>query len=123
MRQSVLDADERTQAGADENILALLAQTSAESIISGELADTDKQGLRLLLAQMDAMSSRIRQVLAEDIKPPCTSQPGSPASRQTTPAFNKLGQAQDEKLEASEPVTEPTPPSTVDQAEGSMDVD
>ncbi|PHH67720.1 hypothetical protein CDD80_586 [Ophiocordyceps camponoti-rufipedis] len=82
---------------ADDNVLALMAKANADNLAAARLGPSDRQGLRALLAQTDAMAARIRSLL--DAPPPTT------------------------KPDAAAPVAEPTPPSTVDHAEGSMDLD
>lgn len=110
-----------TQSAADQSVLSLMAKGNADNIASGQLTRDDKQSLRATLAQMEAMSARIREVLGDD-KP----SPETPAM--TADAHTPVSESSDinepsEKLESIAPVTEPTPPSTVDHAEGSMDLD
>jgi hypothetical protein len=120
------------QAGADESVLKLIAQTNADNLAFGQLRDDDKQGLRALAAQMDAMSSRIRQVLGGESEAPkvqeetpVLSQPAVAVPAKESTPFSDTHGAEHvcEKPEASAPVTEPTPPSTIDHGEGTMDVD
>ncbi|GJN77519.1 hypothetical protein PLIIFM63780_001010 [Purpureocillium lilacinum] len=105
----------------DQSVLSLMAKANADNIASGNLTDDDKQGLRATLAQMEAMSARIRQVLGDD-KPLHDNAAGAADAR--TPVSEPPGiHESSEKLEQLPPVTEPTPPSTIDHAEGSMDLD
>lgn len=92
--------------------MSLIAQGNAESIARDQLADTDKQSLRALLAQMDVMSSNIRNILGEQHKP--TPERG---------AFIKEDGNDTDKMDVEPLVTEPTPPSTIDHAESAMDFD
>ncbi|KAG6257778.1 hypothetical protein E4U23_000020 [Claviceps purpurea] len=138
---------------ADQNVLTLMAQSNADNIALNKLTDADRLGLRAMLTQMDAMSSRIRQVLGgaqhgtnnnEAIAIDAASAgkgrgkgPADMVAAPRTPALTEV------KAEGSSPVmempgvsgvcranmdtpplvTEPTPPSTVDHAEGPMDLD
>lgn len=85
-----------------------MAKANADNIAAGRLTDEDRLGLRALLTQMDAMSTRVRHLLGEDA--PCPRVAAAP-----------LGQGK--LVTAPPPVTEPTPPSTIDHAEGAMDLD
>ncbi|PNY26867.1 Uncharacterized protein TCAP_03203 [Tolypocladium capitatum] len=108
-------------AAADQSVLSLIAKGNADNIASGQLTRDDKQSLRATLTQMEAMSVRIREVLGDD-KP----SPETPAmmAHAHTPVSESSGITESsEKLKSTAPVTEPTPPSTVDHAEGSMDLD
>lgn len=100
-----------------------MAKGNADNIASGELTATDRLGLRAMLAQMDAMSTRIRQVLAEDSSTPAPQPIKAEASSPVTESTTGLNDPRAEKLDPSVPVTEPTPPSTVDHGEGTMDLD
>ncbi|OAA43092.1 Essential subunit of the histone deacetylase Rpd3S complex [Metarhizium rileyi] len=107
----------------DDSMLALMAKGNAENFVSGQLTPNDRLGLRAMLAQMDAMSTRIRQVLAVD-SATCASQPiKAEASSPVTELTTGLNDPRADKLDASMPVTGPTPPSTVDHGEGTMDLD
>lgn len=97
-----------------------MAKSNADNVAVGRLTRDDRQGLRALLAQVDAMGVRIRQVLGED-KPAPERPPVSADAR--TPVSEPPGANESGKLEPMAPVAEPTPPSTVDHAEGSMDLD
>lgn len=112
------------QSVADDNMLSLMARGNADSIASGQLTAGDRLGLRAVLAQMDAMSSRIRQVLAEDTSTPppqpIKAEVSSPVTKESTPGFDD---PRADKVDLSVLVTEPTPPSTVDHGEGAMDLD
>lgn len=134
----------------DQNVLSLMAQSNADNIVLNKLTEADRLGLRAMLTQMDAMSSRIRQVLGgvqhgtnnnEAIAIDTASVgegrgkgPADIVAAPRTPALTEV------KAEGSSPVvemadvsrantdtpplvTEPTPPSTVDHAEGPMDLD
>ncbi|KAK2050787.1 PHD-finger domain-containing protein [Colletotrichum somersetense] len=64
--QPTTKLDDLTQAllsTADPAILSLMARGSAENFASGHINAADKQSLRAMLAQMDAMSNRIRSLL------------------------------------------------------------
>ncbi|EGR52282.1 uncharacterized protein TRIREDRAFT_21215 [Trichoderma reesei QM6a] len=108
---------------ADDNVLALMARGDADNIASGNLVQNDRMSLRAMLAQMDAMGDRIRHLLGDEA-PPAASMPkaadtGSPAVTDTSGVDTFLP----EKAEPSAPVAEPTPPSTVDHGEGTMELD
>jgi hypothetical protein len=111
------------QSAADDNVLALMARGDADNIASGNLVQNDRMSLRAMLAQMDAMGDRIRHLLGDEA-PPAASMPkaadtGSPAVTDTSGVDTFLP----EKAEPSAPVAEPTPPSTVDHGEGTMELD
>lgn len=100
------------QTSADQSIISLIAQGNADSIARKRLAETDRQSLRALLAQMDAVSANIRSILS-DQEQLATDRDHS------TGSSSKDADAMD-----TDPlVTEPTPPSTIDHAEGAMDFD
>ncbi len=122
---------------ADENVLRLMARGNADNIALGQLADNDKLSLRAMLAQMDAMTSRIRQVLGDD-KPPtqqCVSSMPTPDPTAMTPppADDSRGVLRSspivpKKEEDTAPamttmaaLREPTPPLTIDGS--TMDLD
>lgn len=127
---------------ADENVLSLMARGNADNIALGQLTDSDKQSLRAMLAQMDAMSSRIRQVLG-DSKPHHVSSMPTPDPTAATPPPSLMGDTMtlQHAAVASSPVapkkeedlvaatttmatlTEPTPPLTIDTVDGTMDLD
>lgn len=102
-----------------------MAKNNADNIAQGQLTDDDKVGLRALLAQMDAMSARIREALGE--APPSNvtaTRLGQDTAVLDVPSPQDSAIAEpDEKETGALPVTEPTPPSTIDHAEGSMDLD
>ncbi|KAH6998516.1 hypothetical protein BKA56DRAFT_608056 [Ilyonectria sp. MPI-CAGE-AT-0026] len=110
---------------ADPSVLALMAKNNVDNIAQGQLTDDDKVGLRALLAQMDAMSARIREALGE--APPSNvtaTRLGQDTAVLDVPSPQDSAIAEpDEKETGALPVTEPTPPSTIDHAEGSMDLD
>jgi hypothetical protein len=94
-----------------------MAKNSANNIATGLLTDGDKVGLRALLAQMDAMSARIRDVLGE-----------APRMLERDNEMSNILSPEESVIDTTgkmtpTPVTEPTPPSTFDHAEGSMDLD
>ncbi|KAL7923850.1 hypothetical protein ACQKWADRAFT_311650 [Trichoderma austrokoningii] len=101
---------------ADDNVLALMAKASADNIASGHLVQEDKMGLRAMLAQMNAMGDRIRHLLGDEAPLP-TNDRGSPVT--DTSDVDTFP----EKSEPLAPVTEPTPPSTVDHGEVTMELD
>lgn len=96
------------QTSADPSILSLIAKGNAESIARDRLVETDRQSLRALLAQMEAMSASIRTILGANEQPVITT---------------KTESKDVEAMDADPLVTEPTPPSTIDHAEGAMDYD
>ncbi|PTB43233.1 hypothetical protein M441DRAFT_135381 [Trichoderma asperellum CBS 433.97] len=107
---------------ADDNVLALMAKANADNIASGHLVQADKMGLRAMLAQMNAMGDRIRHLLGDEAPPPTsvthkTNDRGSPVT--DTSDVDTFP----EKTEPLAPVTEPTPPSTVDHGEVTMELD
>ncbi|RDA92368.1 hypothetical protein CP533_4409 [Ophiocordyceps camponoti-saundersi (nom. inval.)] len=98
---------------ADDNVLALMAKTNAATLSKGPLSPSDRRGLGALLAQMEAMSTRIRSMLDEKPSPSSSSSP----SAATAPTGAGV-------VHTAQPLAEPTPPSTVDHAEGSsMDLE
>lgn len=142
------DIDQLTSAllsSADENVVALMARSSADNLAAGNLTDDDKVGLRAMLAQMDAMGSRIRQMLGDKPQSPSTNThththtntntnttptpiPGAatpPAEAEPStisPERRKKRNNDTEQDPNALLVTEPTPPSTVDH-EGAMELD
>ncbi|KAM3454477.1 hypothetical protein MY3296_002934 [Beauveria thailandica] len=124
---------------ADENMLHLMARGNADNFALGQLTDSDKLSLRAMLAQMDAMSSRIRQVLGDTKPPPqqhissmptpdhtaAATPPAPPpdhnhamAPRSSSPIAPK--EEEDTAMTTMAMLSEPTPPLTV---EGNMDLD
>ncbi|KAI9166856.1 hypothetical protein HJFPF1_02971 [Paramyrothecium foliicola] len=125
LRQSRAEGIDQLQsalmAAADDNVLAMMARANADNFATEKLTDNDKLGLRTMLAQMEAMSARIRQVLGEDAPP---SSPPDLIIQGTTPISEPPGDIDTpEKVNHLAPMTEPTPPSTFDQADGSMELD
>ncbi|KHN95091.1 Essential subunit of the histone deacetylase Rpd3S complex [Metarhizium album ARSEF 1941] len=110
-------------ASADDNMLALMAKGNAANFASGRLTAADRLGLRAMLAQMDAMSARVRKVLAGDTCTPAPQPIKAEASSPVTESTMGLNDPRAEKMDPCMPVTEPTPPSTVDHGEGTMDLD
>ncbi|KAH7329186.1 hypothetical protein B0I35DRAFT_38276 [Stachybotrys elegans] len=112
----------------DPGVLSLMAKANATNLATGILTDSDRLGLRVMLLQMDAMSSRIRFLLGDEQKAPTSP---DMIIQGTTPISEPAGDAEGlEKVEPMvlPPATEPTPPSTIDQAEvdiaeSSMDLD
>ena len=98
-----------------------MTKTDASNISTGHLTDNDKLSLRALLTQMDAMGSRIRQLLGEP--------DGVSASMLKEDVIPSILSPQDSAIAepldkvTALPVTEPTPPSTIDHAEGAMELD
>ena len=108
-------------------MLSLMARANADNVaFHGQLTDDDRLGLRATLAQMDAMSSRIRQVLGDD---DVAATPAPPTIKAEAEASSPFAGAESlhglvaHKADVVPVVTEPTPPSTVDHADGSMDLD
>ncbi|KAM0255566.1 hypothetical protein ACHAQJ_005637 [Trichoderma viride] len=107
---------------ADDNVLALMARGNADNIASGHLVQEDKMGLRAMLAQINAMGDRIRHLLGDEAPPPTS------VIHKTTDRGSPVTDTSDvdtfpEKTEPMAPVTEPTPPSTVDHGEVTMELD
>lgn len=109
------------QDAADPNVLALMTKTDAGNIATGHLTDSDKLSLRVLLAQMDAMGSRIRHLLGEPDTTTMLDQEHEIPSI-LSPQDSAIAEPLD-KVAVPPPVTEPTPPSTIDHAEGAMELD
>lgn len=111
------------QNAADPSVLSLMAKTDAANVATGHLTDNDKHSLRALLTQMDAMGARIRHLLGE---PTSATAIATMLDQDAIPSIlSPQDSAIAEPLDkvAAPPVTEPTPPSTIDHAEGSMDLD
>ncbi|KAL2874124.1 hypothetical protein SGCOL_010712 [Colletotrichum sp. CLE4] len=69
--QPTTKLDELTEAlltNAEPAMLSLMARGSVNNFASGDLNVTDKQSLRAMLAQMEAMTGRIRGLLGDDQK-------------------------------------------------------
>ncbi|PCD37821.1 hypothetical protein AU210_006317 [Fusarium oxysporum f. sp. radicis-cucumerinum] len=108
---------------ADASVLSLMAKADASNLSTGHLTESDKFSLRVLLNQMDSMGARIRHLLGEP-------EPvGISATMQDQDVIPSILSPQDSAIAepldkvTAHPVTEPTPPSTIDHAEGSMDLD
>lgn len=97
-----------------------MAKTNADNIEMGKLTDDDRLGLRAMMLQMDAISARIRKTLGEDSASAASAlaSPGATSIAEDTPVSSPR-----DKLQAVAPITEPTPPSTIGQGEGAMDLD
>jgi hypothetical protein len=112
---------------ADPSVLSLMAKTDAANVATGHLTDNDKLSLRALLTQMDTMGARIRHLLGEPIGATATAT--ATATMLDQDAIPSILSPQDSAIAepfdkiTAPPVTEPTPPSTIDHAEGSMDLD
>jgi hypothetical protein len=102
-------------------MLSLITKTDASNVSAGHLTENDKRSLRALLAQMDTIGGHIRQLLGEPggISAPMLDEDVIPSI--LSPQDSAIAEPLD-KVTAL-PVTEPTPPSTFDHAEGSMDLD
>jgi hypothetical protein len=109
------------QNAADPSILSLMAKTDAANVATGHLTDNDKLSLRALLTQMDTMGARIRHLLGEPTGATATMLDHDAIPSILSPQDSAIAEPLD-KVTAP-PVTEPTPPSTIDHAEGSMDLD
>jgi hypothetical protein len=107
-----------TKASAEPNVISLIAQGDADNIARDQLATRDKVSLRALLAQMEAMSGKIREALGEEAAPSLPSTFGG----QGPPSTIADSKGTVDKMDPEPPVTEPTPPSTIDH-EGAMDFD
>ncbi|KAF4335117.1 essential subunit of the histone deacetylase rpd3s complex [Fusarium beomiforme] len=108
---------------AEPSVLSLMAQTDASNISAGNLTDSDKLSLRALLTQMDSMGTRIRHLLGE---PEPVGVTAAMLDQDVIPSIlSPQDSAIAEPLDkvTAPPVTEPTPPSTIDHAEVSMDLD
>ncbi|KAM5351521.1 hypothetical protein ACJ41O_004244 [Fusarium nematophilum] len=108
---------------ADPTVLTLMARTNAGNIGTGHLTDGDKLSLRALLTQMDAMGARIRCLLGEEPSGVTAAMLGQEDVIPSilSPQDSAIAEPLD-KVTAP-PVTEPTPPSTIDHAEGAMELD
>ncbi|KAK0389472.1 hypothetical protein NLU13_3047 [Sarocladium strictum] len=104
----------------DPNVLALMAKTNADNIEFGKLSEDDRLGLRTMMLQMDAISARIRQTLGEDSKSAASAlaSPGATSVAEVTPMSSPR-----EKMQTILPINEPTPPPTIEQGDGSMELD
>ena len=104
-----------------------MAQANADNLATpAALQDLDKQGLRAMLAQMDAMRSRIRSMLGEDTQMSTTTAVTTSIENKENTSISTPESVYipPHKVDnPTDPVTEPTPPSTVDQAEGAMELD
>lgn len=98
-----------------------MAQGNADNIASGNLTASEKLSLQAILAQMESVSARIRQKLGEDTQTPST--PALAVQGSTPVSQAAVEEEVPVKMEPLAPAAEPTPPSTVYQAEGSMDLD
>lgn len=98
-----------------------MTKTDASNISTGSLTDNDKRSLRALLTQMDAMGSCIRRLLGEPDGMSATMLNEDVIPSILSPQDSAIAEPLD-KVTAL-PVTEPTPPSTIDHGEGSMDLD
>ncbi|KAF4984024.1 hypothetical protein FZEAL_682 [Fusarium zealandicum] len=107
---------------ADPSVLALMAKTDAGNIATGNLTGGDKLSLRALLSQMDAMGARIRQLLGEPSSVTAAMLDQDVIPNILSPGDSAMAEPLD-KVTALPPVTEPTPPSTIDHAEGAMELD
>ncbi|KAI5465776.1 hypothetical protein BGZ63DRAFT_349263 [Mariannaea sp. PMI_226] len=108
---------------ADPNVVTLMAKNSADNFATGSLTDNDKIGLRALLAQMDAMSARVREILGE--APPSTI---TAAMFERGTELPNILSPEESVIEATGKMTptsvrEPTSPATADHLEGPMDLD
>lgn len=117
-RPSRRELTDTLQQNADPGVLTLMAQhNAANKVGAGKLTDCDRIGLRALLAQMDAMSARIRDALGE-----------APRMLERDNDMPNILSPEESVVDTTgkmtpTPVTEPTPPSTIDHAEGTMDLD
>jgi hypothetical protein len=94
---------------ADPSVLSLMAKTDASNIITGYLTDTDKLGLRTLLAQINLTEGRIRHLLGEPISVPATT-----VDKDVIP-----GIASPKDSAIAEPLVQATSPSsTIEDSEG-----
>ncbi|KAL6698732.1 hypothetical protein J3F84DRAFT_233181 [Trichoderma pleuroticola] len=106
---------------ADDSVLALIAKGNADNIASGHLVQDDRMSLRAMLAQMNAMGDRIRHLLGDEAPPTAVTHKATDAGSPITDASGV--DTFPEKTEPNAPITEPTPPSTVDHGEGTMELD
>ncbi|KAM0559593.1 hypothetical protein ACHAPJ_004117 [Fusarium lateritium] len=107
---------------ADPSVLSLMAKTDAGNITTGHLTENDKLSLRTLLTQMDTMGARIRHLLGEPAGVTAAMLDQDVIPSILSPQDSAIAEPLD-KVTAPLPVTEPTPPSTIDHAEGSMELD
>ncbi|KAF5655431.1 essential subunit of the histone deacetylase rpd3s complex [Fusarium heterosporum] len=105
---------------ADPSVLSLMTKTDAANLATGHLTDNDKLSLRALLTQMDSMGARIRHILGEPVGVTATMLDQDVIPSILSPQDSAIAEPLDK---VSAPVTEPTPPSTIDHAEGSMELD
>ncbi|RDA87686.1 hypothetical protein CP532_3819 [Ophiocordyceps camponoti-leonardi (nom. inval.)] len=105
---------------ADDNVVSLMAKTNADNVAKGRLSASDKKGLGALLAQMEAMGQKIRSMLDEGEEKPCSASAGGGGGGGGGRGREGAG---DGIVPLPQPLAEPTPPSTVDHAEGSMDLE
>ncbi|KLP09898.1 uncharacterized protein Y057_6389 [Fusarium fujikuroi] len=108
---------------ADAGVLSLMAKADASNLSTGHLTESDKLSLRVLLNQMDSMGARIRHLLGEPepVNISATMQDQDVIPSILSPQDSAITEPLDKVM--THPVTEPTPPSTIDHAEGSMDLD
>ncbi|CVK92743.1 hypothetical protein FPRO06_02668 [Fusarium proliferatum] len=108
---------------ADAGVLSLMAKADASNLSTGHLTESDKLSLRVLLNQMDSMGARIRHLLGEPepVNISATMQDQDVIPSILSPQDSAIAEPLDKVM--THPVTEPTPPSTIDHAEGSMDLD
>ncbi|KAF4996880.1 hypothetical protein FGRMN_4201 [Fusarium graminum] len=105
---------------ADPSVLSLMTKTDAANLATGHLTDNDKLSLRALLTQMDTMGARIRHLLGEPVGVTATMLDQDVIPSILSPQDSAIAEPLDK---VSAPITEPTPPSTIDHAEGSMELD
>jgi hypothetical protein len=108
-----------SQASAEPNVISLIAQGNADNISRSNLIGSDEISLRALLAQMETMSSSIRQLLGEKA---CSPAHVALLNREAASSFED-SKSSTIKMDVEQLVTEPTPPSTIDHVDAAMDYD
>lgn len=103
-------------------MLSLMAKGNVQNYSRRKLEATDKASLRAMLAQVDALGSTIRELLGGDAEVPVPSAITPRGTETPEPVLPEHKEANG-KMDQDGPVTEPTPPSTIDNIDGPMDFD
>jgi hypothetical protein len=106
-------------ASAEPNVISLIAQGNADNTSRSNLVGSDEISLRALLAQMETMSSSIRQLLGEKA---CSPAHVTLMNQEAGSSFED-SKSSTIKMDTEQLVTEPTPPSTIDHVDAAMDYD
>lgn len=124
-----------SQSQIDPGVLSLMARGDATNIASGNITNNDKDSLRATLAQFEAASARIKQLLGSDVAPDSDTSATPVASHSRTPVANGLNSPPIHAKDASDATTFvkndsaetdlPTPattaPDNVEPANGNME--